>query len=190
MITLSLPQGRENILRVVDRTTSGVWADGLAWYSNAQAWAKALGQEHGKPLELVAGVTAALSPLTDWDTNKVRAETMVSGGWPKGIDAFVRQAHLMYLGKAPHLVLRGPKVRAFFFAIRDAGEYNEAVIDRHALGVYFGRPATDVERRFCKGRNTKEVQRAYASVAQDLGVRPHELQAITWVQWRGEKTHG
>jgi hypothetical protein len=189
VITLPLPQGRENILRVVDRTTSGVWADGLAWYRNAQAWAAALGQEHGKPLELVAGVTAALSPLTEWEQNKRKAEVMMANGWPRGIDAFIRQAHLIYMGKEPINVLRGPKVRAFFFAIRDAGEYNEAVVDRHALSVYFGRPVTNTERRFCKGRNTKGVQRAYACVATEVGVRPHELQAITWVQWRGEKRH-
>ena len=86
-------------------------------------------------------------------------------------------------------VLRGRKVRAFYDLIRTRGESDAVCIDSIAILIALGRdPRTstnrDVSRISGRKKQLDAIERAYRAVAEQHGLRPHVVQAVTWVHWR------
>ena len=180
-----LRTARTNIRQVFERATPEALNEGLAWYEDAADWCSALGK-----LETVAGITAALSPMVSWPTNQAAAKALIEGEQVERYGVFgsnIIKAWRILDGARPLDVLGGPKVRAFYQAIVERAAWCEAVIDRHALAVYLGRPATEAERHGISRRTREAAQLAYREEADAQGILAIELQAVTWVQWRAEQ---
>lgn len=165
-------------------------------------------------------VIAVLSPQLSWDRNvdlawlaysryddavrrgatwlkdrDQRLEAMLTS-WP-GLKTNGRKAMRILDGERPEDVVSGPKVTAFYYAIKDANDPRGIVIDRHAFDVAVGRVMDDRTRGIVLGRAGayESFVRAYERATVGLrafypNITPAEVQAVTWVVWRNEKKAG
>ena len=204
----------QNILDCFERASSSTVVEGGTWYPLANGWAEVVGKrlnhyghsvlesKHEK-IVMGAGVISAMSPQTDWDTNKKMAwefaETLEKPNWctdinykkalaivdtpiaPFGLQTVILED---YIAK----ILNGKKTTAFFHNIVNPyGENNLPTIDRHAISIYLGRRCTYKELvRGLDGTANKTISNAYIKASQILDTTPQIVQAVTWVQWRKE----
>jgi hypothetical protein len=180
-------QIRAHIAGVIAQATDAEVEDGKAWYSTAATFARGLSERYGIRYVQACGIVAALSPGTSWDRNLVLAETMVSTGDCKHAygDA-IRKARRILEGESCYSVLGGQKVLSFFDNIAMAEHSQSVTVDRHAYAIAMGvLHADDAETKGLqrKGVYTR-VADAYRAVADELGLQPHQCQAIAWVVHR------
>lgn len=178
---LPMKPTRANIRKIMHSVTPEEYNEGMSWYVEAYGIAKEL--TPGDP-SVGGGILAALSPMTSWPQNIVRARTLVSTGTVKALPDSVSKAIRILNGEPALDVLRGPKVVSFYHDIM--GLENESVtVDRHAVDIACGKALTDSQRApFQKGKNYAMLAKMYKDVAREFGVSPAQLQAITWVHWR------
>lgn len=190
-----------NIIGVYSLATQDEIEEGKAWYANARRECQELADNLGYPLAVVAGVVAALSPNNRWQRNLRDAEALLRG-YRDGVDVrevkvstyhamrqkawdicdeYVRYVRDVSIAQ----ILNGPKITAFYKCI--LGHEDAVCIDGHAYNIAQG------NRKGLKGLNVsakdmRETASQYVSAAEEVGLKPYELQAITWVVWR--RIHG
>jgi hypothetical protein len=78
--------------------------------------------------------------------------------------------------------LNGQKIRSFYSNIMGL---DEVTVDGHALNIARGYRVglTDDDTNIGK-RLYRELQAAYVRAARRTGVKPHEMQAVTWTVWK------
>jgi hypothetical protein len=159
---------------------------GLRWYDQSLKDVRELSRllPHGVGISAAAGVLAALSPQTQWVQNWLWARQVaqaagegrrrmpVIGGFPKNRDKAWRIAN----GEPPRQVLRGPKVTAFWRALK--GDPDAAVLDIWMFRA-FGLPDTPSAKVY------RSAAEALSVAAYDLGVTARQLQAVIWLHVRG-----
>ena len=80
--------------------------------------------------------------------------------------------------------LNGQKIRSFYSNIRGL---TEVTIDGHALNIALGiRQGLTTDKTNMGKKVYQQMQQAYVKAAKRAGVKPHELQAITWTTWKRE----
>ena len=99
--------------------------DALAWYCEAQAFAKHLTTITPWSLEVAASVVSSFSPRNKWATNKAHALQFAMGVNPKGLRNNLRMAQAST--RLGFNALNGMKTNAFARAI--AGDMSAVVID-------------------------------------------------------------
>ncbi len=184
------PELVANILACHDRASESVRADGRRWYPAARDIAATLDPDAP---ERAAGVIAALSPQTSWSENVRLARRAYATGRADGhIRLFCARANaIKNNGETPLSVLGGKKVRSFFTLIADPYDWYTVCVDRHAVAVALGRTLSDRERKILERVGVYDyIADAYRIAAHSLGIAPHELQAITWLEWRRETAAG
>ncbi len=175
-----------NVLRTYDAASADQVAEGLDWYHNAHAAAASL--DPASPRR-AAGVIAALSPRMPWPRNLELAARAYADGHATGaLGRSCRQANDILAGAHPFDVLTGTKVRAFYALIDNPDDAWTVCIDRHAIDVAVGQKMPDPIRvaTYPMGRSGmyERFARCYRRAADQLGVRPAQVQAVTWVTWR------
>ena len=168
---------------------------GQNWYPEAHKIAFTIGVLAGysgdRAVEVGAGIISALSPRTEWMSNINKAILLATEAIQKHTLQQHNKAMKILDGAAPEDVLgpRAFKTQAFYKAILDPNnDYSPPVIDRHAVGVYMGRPVTDRQQRALESPKVYgRVERAYLRAAREVGTNHHVLQAQTWSQWRTNK---
>lgn len=180
----------KHVLRSWDRATDDERCAGRRWYPDAQGIARAIASFHGRDVETAAGVIAALSPQTAWSANIDAARAAFDGRWShNALRAQYRanreKARRIIDGDHPRDVLGGWKVKAFYALVRDGGNPWDVCVDGHAVNVVLGvvRPGGDAPRLEGHALYT-EYARAYRGAAERLGVKPHVVQATTWLVQR------
>ena len=160
--------------------------DGAEWYARAHGTAGRIAQGD---LRQGAGVIAALSPQVSWPENVRLAELAFANGYASGhYGANLRKANSCLTGVDPLRVLGGNKVRAFYALILDPNDAYTVCVDRHAVSAAVGRTLDDSERKVLERKGAYDlVADAYRKAAAELGILPHQCQAITWVWWRKAK---
>jgi len=168
---------------------------GMAWYAAAYDAAYDIGNKYGIGVYLVVAVISALSPNNKWQRNVSNADALI-GAFLKGdgIDSVkVSTYHAMkkkawgILAERPNYngakaMLKGQKIMSFFCDIM--GEFN-VTIDGHARNIaYNERIGLTDDRTNIGVREYKALQEAYKEAANDAGIMPYQLQAITWRVWR------
>lgn len=177
----------DNILAVYRRASDDQRARGMAWYQTAHELAEIVG---GGDAIKGAGLIAALSPNNSWDNNKRQAVQFSSS--PDEVRALgesLSRATLIAAGGRPLDVLQGPKTRAFWANIaHPTRSLGRVTIDRHAHDLARNERFGSLDRGLRTKKRYDIFQDAYGQAATQLnGIRPHELQAITWLVWREEK---
>jgi hypothetical protein len=158
---------------------------GLDWYLRAHKFARLLSKRHGIAFDTVCRVIAVISPRLSWERNQSEAETILIA-WKAGkrdaactcLKANRVKAFDILDGQVERL--RGPKVTRFYHNILHALDSLEVTIDTHAFRVCVDDPA----RLYDAGANSGELacaREAYASVAREIGILPHQLQAVCWL---------
>ena len=158
--------------------------EGKDWYPNARMIADQIGSGNTR---MGAGLLAVMSPQMDWDSNIIEAWRIVLEGWsPRQTKINNNKALAIKNGAEPTSILGGQKVTAFFHAIMQPTSNTNAVIDRHAIAVYYGKIPTkqELNKVFGSKRIMKRIQVAYKKASKNLGIPVHTLQATTWVQHR------
>ncbi len=184
-----------NIRLVYSQATDTERAEGLLWYQTAHNDAQAIADKYNVPLSHAVGVIAAISPSLSWGLNIIQASEFIGAFKGKrklpsvGVYGRKNPAKALRIlnGENPLDVLpeTGPKTRAFYRCIENPIESFAVVCDRHAkcLAHYrlTDREAFSVVR---KGKEYNTLATCYAKVAEEVGLQPHQLQAITWLAWR------
>jgi len=193
-----MTQHVRNILKVYRRATSEDVANGLEWYDRAKRYASIISNLSGVNLNTVVGVMAALSPNNRWERNVKDTERMV-WAWVKGEDLsdFKVSCYNTMKAKAWSILeddltddddiltrLNGQKIRSFYSNIRGL---DEVTIDGHAYNIALGiRQGLTSDKTNMGKKLYRDMQSAYVKAAKRVGVKPHELQAITWTTWKRE----
>jgi len=193
----------QNIISVFNLATETDRNEGSKWYGSALTFAYDLHKAYGVPIHSVVGVIAALSPRNRWERNKQDAESMIkvfsaggdfadlmelkvctfSSGKKKAAKILTENASGI---DAILAILKGPKLQEFFSCIVSIND--EVCIDGHAYSIWIGDRVAlaDVPSIGVKLRRT--IKEDYREAARTLGVKPHVVQAVTWVCWR--RLHG
>jgi hypothetical protein len=184
-----------NIMKVYEQATADEISHGMQWYSLAQQNARAIADHNEIPLRVAVGVIAALSPTNEWNQNLIDAsnfcKTFVDGGYYEDVKASTYkkmwEKAWKILSTVPQsdnevlAILNGPKISDFFLCILG---YDVCVIDGHAWCI------ANADRRRMQevpniGKKARlELQEAYARAAKKAGIKPYQMQAITWVAWK------
>jgi hypothetical protein len=185
-----------NILRVYRNATESELRAGHEWYSLAHEKAHALAGQYSITLPQAVGVIAALSPSNPWPRNVKDAEAVLRAVQTQQDEYRVtaygpnkRKAERIARGEDPLVVLGGPKVRSFYDNILNPAESEAVTVDGHAYSVWagarhtLGRLGTVPE---ITPRRYEAIAADYRRAADKLKVRPHELQATTWIAWRNK----
>lgn len=174
-----------NIKRVFHQATADEIHHGLTWYQTAYEDAREMMPENPG---VACGVIAALSPGMQWEFNLLAADALIKGesliGYGVRWYANVRKAKRILKGEPVFGVLGGPKTRAFWACMMD--RYTSQVcIDSHAYSIWLGERVSSEEVPTLVRRNRYEtIARCYRAAARDAGIKPHQMQAVTWCTWR------
>lgn len=185
--------------RAIDRTLLGAGPgevqEGARWYQQASAECRALALELRVPYSTVVGAVAALSPQVRWERNILAARQVLTGA-PVSVAAYranIAKALRIASGEGAAGVLGGAKVRAFYALLLTGGRTLDVCVDSIAILVALGvRPGPEVANDaaaayFDRPRVLAAIRAAYRRVAKRRGLRPHQVQAITWLAWRNER---
>src|SRR4051812_31248470 len=184
MTSEELDQLVANILHVWEAATDDQYVRGCAWYRTANQLAELMSEGNTRR---GAGVIAALSPMSAWETNLAQAGKALSTGTANGLhtgDA-IRKAEAIMNGADPLTVLpRDSKTWNFYRCIVDPTDPLPVVIDRHAHDLAVGERYGSRNRGLRSARRYSSFALAYRIAAQRVGAIPSVVQAVTWVVWR------
>lgn len=185
-----------NILSVFSSASETDRQNGENWYFDANSEARKLAREYKVPVSTVSGVLAALSPNQSWANNLTGArkalEAYSLGKSPEdvSIPTYPRnkiKAWKLLKGEPVRDVLRGPKVTAFYKNIVAPWSSTSVTVDGHAYNIWRGErvalkdggiPNLDKAGRY------EAIEADYKAAARQLGLKPWQVQAVTWKTWR------
>ena len=193
-----------NIIEIYNSATDADRKSGASWYSQAKFWSENTARAYGYTVEQVAGVIAALSPMRDWYGNLVIAERAIAVH--KDIQRFKtksvrdRRFHETKLSftnnnDKAYAILETGELDSLFasdftglkvqnFVLNILGSENAITVDRWAFRI----ACPDIEYASLNGKLYNAVAEAYRNAADELGIAPSALQAITWVYIRNRET--
>ena len=181
-------QAVQNILRVYHLASSGEVDAGLRWYLQAMEQANTLAKTCNLPLATVAGMIAATSPGLRWERNIAVAERICQRIGLEGLGVRwydgVRKAERIRDGADILDVLKGNKVRSFYDNILYPKTSDKVTIDGHAWSIWAGERSTLDDVPPLSDRLYADIERDYVNASEVVGIRPLQLQAITWTVWR------
>lgn len=161
--------------------------DGMRWYARANEWCEEQSSWSGYGVDQVAGIVAALSPGCPWERNLIDAYAILERKRHKHCTypVNVSKAIKIRKGKDPLDVLGGRKVRAFYSLISNPLDQITVCVDRHAVKVLTWHEWKDENEAqgFLRSQWDRACQ-VYRDVAQEVGVLPHQVQAVTWLHQR------
>jgi len=199
-ISTKKPRSRAKVITAVyDLATVTDKNQGLNWYARALDFADNLGEVYDINYTTIVGVIAALSPRNRWERNMQDAETMVkvyaNGGTYDDLmnlkvctfkTGKCKAAEIL-TGKVTNRqelldILKGPKLQEFFNCI--LGDVDDVCIDGHAYSIWVGDRITLADVPSIGKKLRDKIKSDYQKAAKEIGIKPHELQAITWVCWK------
>jgi hypothetical protein len=183
---------QENVLWFYEQASPEAVQSGLAWYDIASRWCHIKAQEYEVRPEVVAAIVSALSPRNKWQRNLYDTEqvllnyaegyqhplNIVSGTFRKNVE----KAWRVIINDDPSEVLTSPKTKAFVDNIVNPHTSVEVTVDVWARRIAEG--DLTLPARSIVGDAYVEYANAYREVAEDVGLRPCQLQAVTWVEAR------
>ena len=172
---------------------------GLNWYARALTFAVQLSDLYDIETTTIVGVIAALSPRNRWERNMQDAESMVKVAANGGTFSDLMQLKVCTFtsgkSKAAAILankmsdraellatLKGPKLCEFFNCI--LGDCDDVCIDGHAYSIWVGDRITLANVPSIGKKLRQNIKADYQEAAKNLGLKSHELQAITWVCWK------
>jgi hypothetical protein len=157
---------------------------GLTWYNMAHNECILLSQVFEVPLSKVVGVVSSLSPNNKWNRNLHDAWNFLDApSLETKVCTFMGQrkkalAILESDGSDSEIkrILKGPKTSNFYMNILHYRTSQVVTVDTWAYRSVGLKPTV---------KNFKVTEQAYKEVASELGLVPHQLQAVVWGVVRG-----
>ena len=189
----------QNIIAVYNLATATDKINGADWYDRALTFANALSAVYSIEVTTIVGVIASLSPRNRWERNMQDAESMVKAyangatyndlmqlkvcTFKTGKDKAARILTDKISDRAELLAtLKGPKLQEFFNCI--LGDADDVCIDGHAYSIWVGDRIILANVPSIGKKLRQSIKADYQLAALSLGVKPHVVQAITWVTWK------
>lgn len=164
----------------------------LDWYDDALAFCKELSIAYALPVQVVAAVTAVLSPANTWDHNMAATklyceafgqgqEQPIVGGYGKNRDKAWR-----ILTTQDVTLVSGIKVTSFYRNIM--GYHHDVTVDRHAIRAWLGQES-DFNGNGAQFPDSvyERCVDDYRELAQSHDLNPAQAQAAVWVGYRTVK---
>lgn len=194
MTKKELKKYRSNLRTWYNRATKDEIKQGLTWYKDAMDFAKELSNTYDVSGEVAAGVISALSPNNKWERNKFDAvQVLMAVRDGKNMDDVkvctynANKAKAFAIAKGDKSILKSsPKTYAF---ARNVGENdsNFVTIDKWHLRAC---QTTSKKSKTCKESVTPKqyriIQDETVKVANEMGVKAYQFQAIVWVTIRNQ----
>lgn len=189
----------QNIIAVYNLASVSDIQQGQSWYARALVFAVRLSDLYNIDTKTIVAVIASLSPRNRWERNMQDAESMVKAyangatykdlmqlkvcTFKTGKDKAARILTDKISDRADLLAtLKGPKLQEFFNCI--LGDVDDVCIDGHAYSIWIGDRITLANVPSIGKKLRQSIKADYQLAAQKLGVKPHVVQAITWVTWK------
>lgn len=188
-----------NIITVFKEATHSDITNGMSWYQEAYKFIKYVSSTYNLSVDVVAGVTSALSPQCFWEKNM--RYTI------EAIEQFQLSGNVQNVGmysnncrKAARILENNSagdefdtkyalKTKAFYQALRTVHNTNAVVIDSHAAAIALGMVHVTGTIKVSPS-SYPIISAAYTQAAMRLSILPRDLQAICWVtRKRLLKTH-
>ena len=190
-----MDKNERNILAAYHRANAAQKAEGLSWYYNVHLACCQFASKYNKSIEVVAGITAALSPGLRWESNLEATRRILANESLAGIGirytANIRKAYRILKATTPSgvsLEFHGRernKTRAFYTLLVNPSNPLTVCVDGHAFNIWHGqRIPIDKVPTLNRNRLYEKVSCAYINVARQLNLLPNQVQAITWLFWR------
>jgi soluble lytic murein transglycosylase-like protein len=180
-----------NVLWLYEQADEQSVEDGMNWYPDARSWAFLKAQQYGVEVDVVAAIISALSPRNEWSRNLLDADRLLmcyerGDHGPDFVNSatFKKNVWRAWMVRAKldsTIVMTSPKTRAFVDNITWP-EGESVTIDTWAYRIAEGNlslPAKGLSRK-----NYDRYAGVYQRAARFVGLRPCELQAVTWVEAR------
>ena len=181
-LTIKFSDLCQNIYRVYELADE---TQGDDWYFETNAIAQAWAEKFEVSLSKVCAIISACSINSGWNQNLKNAELFLDTGKIRGLGVIQRKCDAIMSNKPISEVLSTDKLNNFYWNIFKPDLFEHVTIDRHATAIaYFGRRETDFPKPTTKRYSL--IAEAYKKVAENLGLIPQQLQAITWVAYRNE----
>lgn len=164
------------------------YAEGTRWYYDAYEFCRQMSEQLNLRLETAAAIVAVLSPGTNWQRNQKDAKAVA-----RGIPGYrcttyrvnVEKATRLLFGEPVENVLGGKKVKAFYECMKDPWAHNGAVcIDRHAVRLATGWDLDTCYKYLGRVGVYEKIAECYRVVANHYGLKPWQVQAVTWIAFR------
>ena len=188
MKKLTIRQQANRIRKWYDIATASDIADGLAWYSEAHTLAVKLASQYGVAVIQAAQVISVLSPQKKWGKNKQEAIAIFNqhfNGIAPSLGYFatrktIAECHDIIAGR---FAIPRARLKTFSFADNIArADSDEITIDSHALRVAYDDTSPDIKK--VTPLQYQHARAAYQQVADSLGLKGYQLQAIVWVCYK------
>jgi hypothetical protein len=176
--------------------------EGKSWYGNACNIAMNLAIKYSISHTQAAAVIAALSPRNKWGRNILDAENLIAAYVAAGVEGCASVKVCTFgnnKAKAIKIlntkttceqdyidILSGPKLQEFYCCI--AGYDDEVCIDGHAYSIWSGGRITLANVPSIGKKLREKIKDDYRQAAQETGLKPYQIQAVTWCVWR--RLHG
>ena len=172
----------DELRKKYELTTPKQKKEGKSWYGRANRICNRISNDYDIPLYKVVGILAALSPSNKWERNVQDTKNFIKNGGDVKVCTYTAQkdkaGEILFRAKGKQEVLKilnGPKTTAFFTNILHPRTGGAVTIDRWALrSVQEGASSPTTQRR--------KLITAHQVLANELGIRPHELQAVLWLE--------
>ena len=185
-----------SIVNIYSLANAQEHTEGLVWYQIANAFIGTMAKRHDISLVKTAAILASLSPATHWAQNILDTEHLIINGKDSTVSTYHRNKlkALRFLdgslNPVDHYIgdikYSWTKTAAFFENILNPNDTNKIAIDRHALRIAHGYDLTADQAIFYGNTRQKyeHTARAYFTIADNIGILPQQLQAITWLTYR------
>lgn len=170
--------------------------DGASWYTRAHMICQNISYDLGIDTYKVAAVMSLLSPRNKWERNVIDCQNLcfewTNGGEADNVSVCTfttnkTKAWSVLNGASIGDTVKGNKVVAFY-ALLSKPSIHPVVVDGHAYAIWSGQrlPVTKTPR--LNDTLYAAIAQDYRLVADELGIKPHVLQATTWLTYR--RIHG
>jgi hypothetical protein len=175
---------REKILKTISTLDQTNYQASLDWYFILHDYAKNLAERNNLTVMQAAGIISALSPMVMFTTNLRDAERFCSTRSIANLATYKsqRMKALRILGAKTEKeileILGGNKTKAFFLNIYKPKTSMDCTIDSWMV-KFFGYKSLTPKRY-------KDASKEIQKVAHEMGLMPHQVQALLWVGMRGK----
>ena len=153
---------------------------GMNWYWQAHRICLRISKYTKTPLFKVVGVMAALSPRNKWHRNISDTVDLIRRGKKSKVATYnANKYKALAILKADYpeeveTLLNGTKIVSFYNNIMRPYKEDHVTVD-----IWCMRSVNFTGNLSAKGAYNG-IQKAYTEVSTELGIKPHELQAIVW----------
>jgi hypothetical protein len=188
MKKLTVRQQVNRIVKYMDVATVLETKQGMSWYHDARMLCVELSSVYPVTLSQVSQCISVLSPQKKWETNKLEVVALfnqVFNGVKPTFGFFathkqVQECKDIIKGK---FAIPYKRTKTYSFADNIASQdSDEVTIDRHALRVAYDSQDASIDK--VSPVQYREARAAYKIVADSIGLKAFEVQAITWVVYK------